>query len=237
MTPKKTKPKSLTIYSDILSNLLKLNDLGVLPNERLAEAEDLVALDRFSPAKLHDGRELKDLIVHDPSLTTWNKGILDDKHYSWNYLRAELLGKHFFTEDEIDRLNKYANTIWTAQCEKSRFEKARKLKEDEYDGPVYDGGRYYANIEEFRDCFEGNSEEGDELPEYLWTCTVRPMVNIDLGDILERVGEDIEDFDIGSLSGVKELKVAIKAFNEANKDQESWLYKNDEVVILGKDEI
>lgn len=232
MTPKKTKPKSITIYSDILSNLLKLNDLGVLPNERLREAEEFVALDRFSAAKLHDGRELKDLIVHDPSLTTWNKGILDYKHYSCHYLRVELLSKHFFTEDEIDRLNQYANPIWTAQCEKNRFEKARKLKEDEYDGPVYDGGRYYANTEEFRDCFEVNSEEGDELPEYLWTCTVRPMVNIDLGDILERVGEDIEDFDVDSLRGIKELEAAIEVFNEVNKDRESWFYKSDEVVML-----
>lgn len=232
MPPKKTKPKSLTIYSDILSNLLKLNDLGVLPNERLREAEDFLALDKFSPAKLHDGRELKDLIVHDPSLTTWNKDILGDNHF--HYLRAELLGKHFFTEDEIDRLNKYAGPLWREKCEKNRFEKARKLKEDEYGGPVYDGDSYYSNVEEFRYGFEGNSEEGDELPEYLWTCEVKPMVNISLGDILERVGEDIEDFDISSLRGAKELKAAIEAFNEANKDRESWYHKSDEVVMLDK---
>lgn len=66
-----------------------------------------------------------------------------------------------------------------ADKEKARFEKAKKLTIEEYDGPVYWDGHsgdigdgYFSDVEALLDYCE---QEGRDVPEYAWACDKEEM--------------------------------------------------------------
>jgi len=109
-----------------------------------------------------------------------------------------------------------------------RMDQAEKV--DSWDGWVYSDGHghsegYFDSVEEFAEWWE--DEFGDEpLPEYIWTCRANRIVPT--GEtIMERLLQDWlengwEDMDESDLSGLDELKAAVEAFSEANKDVVAW---------------
>jgi hypothetical protein len=137
--------------------------------------------------------------------------------------------------------------IELAEKERLRFEKATKLTEAEYDGPVFNddigwNNGYFRDTGELHDMFsdadlindltEGYPEDFNP-PAYAWACHVRPICSLDLADILENAcQEGPEDWDSADLDGTKELQAALDAFNELNKKQEVWTPDYKRVILL-----
>jgi hypothetical protein len=83
-----------------------------------------------------------------------------------------------------------------ADKEQARFEKAKKLTIEEYDGPVYWEGHsgtlgdgYFADVEDLLDHCE---QEGMDPPDYVWTCDKDEMT-LDAESIVEHAVEDMYD--------------------------------------------
>src|SRR5688572_13682432 len=65
-----------------------------------------------------------------------------------------------------------------AQRERERFEKAEKLKPENYSGPVYvDDDQYHRSLDEYLDNQESS---GEEVAEYVWACFERPVCTLDI---------------------------------------------------------
>lgn len=114
------------------------------------------------------------------------------------------------------------------KVEVERFAKAEKLTPDQWTGYVYDGKDYYADISDMRGYFSENA-----LPDYVWTCTSKHFVQVSIDDITSSLEDEAyEDFDSDDLNGWPELKIALDAFNEANKDQISYTPDYTKAVVL-----
>jgi hypothetical protein len=104
--------------------------------------------------------------------------------------------------------------------ERSRFDAAEKVKE--WSGPVCapHSDRYGRNLDELLELLD--YDESDP-PEYVWTCSERPVCHLDYGSIIEGATSDAyEDFDPDSLHGEKELTEALEKFNALNKENVVW---------------
>ena len=221
--------KKLHLYSDILGNLTKLLGLGIIPDERIQAAAEFVDFSRFKPAVLVDGRKLANLVVHDVDDHVYFAQALEDRPH---VVQAMLL-ESFFSEEEIDALNKNASWELRAKREQEQFEKAEKVPEEEYSGPVSDDDNYWGSVEEYRDQTE---DEEEEIRDYLWACEVKPTVLLDWQKVREMTTEDEtpEYFDGSDIKGLEELKAAVDAFNEKNKGWTTWQYTTKIAVILNK---
>jgi hypothetical protein len=113
--------------------------------------------------------------------------------------------------------------------EAERFAKAEKVTE--WNGAIYSDGRgwnegFFANVEDLEDwlaCEEEDDGSQPDRPEYVWTCDDKPFCQLEYDHIIENATQEAyEDWDAGNISGEKELKAAIEAFNEANKEHVSW---------------
>lgn len=108
--------------------------------------------------------------------------------------------------------------------EAARFEKAEKITD--YSGPVYvDDDEYHRDISDYLEAVAERGEdieEGEEKPErraYVWACHSRPVCSLDVDSVIEHATQDAyEDFTPDDLSGKAELKAALEAFNEKNRD-------------------
>ncbi len=135
----------------------------------------------------------------------------------------------------VSRCDKCQRVIWdreSAAKEAARFEKAEKLTEQQWAGPVAfpDDDRYFRDLGEMHDDMAD-----DELPEYVWACDARPVCALDYDDIIENATQEAyEDFDPGSLDGEAELKAALAAFNEANKDNIVFEPNFKKAVVLNR---
>lgn len=98
-----------------------------------------------------------------------------------------------------------------AAKELARFEKAEKLTS--WSGCICTSDdRFYSSIENYLDI-----NDGEEFPEYVWTCKANQFVKVDIDNLLQNIEENgYEDFDSSTLDGLKELEAACKAFEEAN---------------------
>lgn len=113
--------------------------------------------------------------------------------------------------------------------ERERFEKAEKLTDTEC-GPVVHGDTYAASVEELLEMIDG-----EDRPEYFWTCNESPVCNLDARTIIGRYTEDAyEDFDPDTLKGIPEFEAACKAFNVANAGHVKWDVNYKACVLLPK---
>ena len=111
------------------------------------------------------------------------------------------------------------------------FEKAEKLTA--WDGWVYCEGVNDDYFESVDDLLERCDDEGIDRPKYVWACKADHFVNADIEDITSRLEDTAyEDFDFADLAGLSELKAALEAFNEANKDKVSYTPDYTKAVLI-----
>lgn len=222
--------RQLNIYSDIMGNLTKLLGLGVISDERITEAAEFVDFSRFKPAVLADGRKLANLVVHDVDENVYfNQALTDRPH-----IVQKMLLESFFSDEEIASLNENASYELRQKRERESFEKAAKVPEDEYSGPVSDDDNYWGSVDEYR---EEREDEEEEVRDYLWACEVKPTVLLSWRKVSELTTDDEvpEDWDGSEIKGMDELKAAVEAFNKKNEGYTTWQYTTKIAVILNKE--
>jgi hypothetical protein len=150
--------------------------------------------------------------------------------------RDKYLAEHCCFVYHCDICGKELNNYHTRchECsEKVRFEKANKIKLDEYQGKGFYSESfgwnegYFFDIDELLDYCDG---EQISVPKYVWGCTEVP-VTIDADDILERATEEAFEDAIDNLEMVDELVEFCKKFNEANSDVITY-WNDDKTAIL-----
>ena len=119
--------------------------------------------------------------------------------------------------------------------ENERYAKAVKL--EDWDGWVYVEGvgfqdGFFRDTDELKDhCLE----DGEDVPTYAWTCSSKPLVQVDADDILDDIFKDSnEDYERRCISGISEFRDAVKAFNEANKHLLTYDPDYKTLVLLNK---
>lgn len=226
---------NLYIYSNIFNHWDYLKDSGILSNERIDEAKRFVSPETFGPAKLEGGGVIIDWILHKPTGLLIN----DWQYKNLTHCMYNSIFEKFFTDDEVEKLNKDANRIWRKKEDERRFSIAEKIKEENWDGPVYWEGMgddgYFRDIDDFRESIYEWDEEGYPYPEYIWACKEVPSCFIDFDDILDRATEDAyDDFDFNDIEGGKELEKAINIFNKLNSHLVSWEPNFKKVILLNE---
>lgn len=230
--------KSLHFYSNIFDNFDILKDSGILSNERIEEIKNYCAKDKFEKTILQGGRKLDNWVTHIPSGKVFAQTALKNSYY---WLCNSIL-EDFLTQEEVDSLNKDASQRYSEVKEQEKFEKAEKIKEEDWDGPVYSEGYgwndgYFGSIDDFYDDVRDDSEYDEEftMPKYLWTCDVSPTCIINIDSVLENLTEEAhENFDYRDLNGLDELRAAVDKFNKLNEDNVSWTPNFKKCVILNK---
>lgn len=120
------------------------------------------------------------------------------------------------------------------KSERDLFERAEKVCEETWDGPVYADGeeKYFENTDEARDYYEGIDAP---LPDFFWAAERVSFVKFDLCDVIEIFeSEAYEDFDTDDLRGTKEFEEAIEKFIEANKDTIVYRANTKKAVLMLK---
>lgn len=122
------------------------------------------------------------------------------------------------------------------QREAEKFAKAEKLSAWDgwvfWDGTGHNDG-FFPSLEELEEHLECNDDL--PLPAYVWTCNRIPFVTSILDRTLNCISENSsDDWDTSSLSGLPEFELAVKAFEEANKDQVSWDPNYKQALILAQ---
>lgn len=113
--------------------------------------------------------------------------------------------------------------------EANRFAAAEKLTE--WDGPVYDGDEFYANIDEM---IEAKDCDGSDVPEYVWACDTHQIVYISKGMLQDDgiIQDPPEDFDPDDIVIPDSMIKAMEEFNEANKELVSWSPNFKKAVLI-----
>jgi hypothetical protein len=138
------------------------------------------------------------------------------------------------------------NKNWREQAtikEAERFEKATKVSWRDYDGFVYceqgdSGDSYYPDTDELMDDLCCNDLEG--IVTYAWACTSRPIVSVDITNILENCADQAyEDWEHDG-SGLAEFVAAIEKFEKDSNTPRNTAWNVDysraiilEVIELG----
>jgi len=143
--------------------------------------------------------------------------------------------KEFLIEYENEICSEFGNESWFREREERSFEKARKIPESEYNGPVFDDDTFYYSVEEFYDMWvcDGNDEDEDmELPKFLTSSeerrTIRPE---DLDHAIENIMENVELDELPEYHIPQYLRDAWDKFCE-EESSTYYMRDDDEVVIL-----
>jgi hypothetical protein len=124
------------------------------------------------------------------------------------------------------RYSSSCNECWRAKSEaernkkeSERFEAATKIAWADYKGGmVFDGDRYFDDLEGLKDHYEGET-----MPAYVWACEDYGLSKASPDSIYENMLDGMwEDADEGDLNGREELEAAIAAFNKANESISVW---------------
>ncbi len=150
---------------------------------------------------------------------------------------------------------KYYYTCWDCRkakeiaSEKLRFEKATKIKLEDYDGPVQtdligSNEGYFASFSDLMDYL--SDEYGDEyrqaivdeeapVIDYVYAVNETNLINATLGQFLDETYEKAyEAFEESQLKGTEELEVALAKFNELNAHFKSWDVDQHRIIVLDK---
>lgn len=116
-----------------------------------------------------------------------------------------------------------------AETERVLFEKAEKISWRDYAGPVYDGSRYHADVEDYMDILACDYDRED-VPIYVWACTTRGL-HIDaeglINNFLPEYHEDAGD----QTERVDELQSMLDVWCKSQRI-ESWDQETTRVVLL-----
>ena len=224
----KTKKPTLSIYSPVEKVIEYFN---LLPKERREFIVDQIKEDKFQSVVLEDKRVIPDWVTHPLCNKIFNAHDCQ-KHYNIGLVLNAIL-----TEEEVLLLNKHANEIYLEKREKERFEKADKVLEKDWNGPVFteatgwnDG--YFQNIEEFRDYCE---DDEFEMPSYVWACKELPILSGCAGGLIEKLTQFEGEYDYGGeFEGEKEFEEAVNKFLEKNKEKVYYEIDHSTVIILKK---
>lgn len=124
-----------------------------------------------------------------------------------------------------------------AARETENLAKAMRIAEADYTGPVYYDGAWndghLRDVDEFRDWWETEHEEGAALPADVWACTAQKIRLPDASEIVEEATQDKYENAYDDVIGgdVEALQAAIDAFN-AGITAESWEVDYSRLVIL-----
>jgi hypothetical protein len=135
--------------------------------------------------------------------------------------------RHYTACDECRRKKDIAR-------ERARFDAAQKMHE--WRGPVCDPrsdrcARDIGTLLELLDC------DGAEPPDYVWTCSERPVCQLDCGSIIAAsISDSYEDFEPSSLRGQKELTKALEKFNALNKNNVVWEPNYESALVIEVEE-
>lgn len=129
-------------------------------------------------------------------------------------------------------------SCWCEECwqkneqakEAEAVSKAQQVDPATYDGPVYN-----PKIDYYAQSLADGLDMWPDL-EYFWACTVSPVVNLVLGEILEEQTQEAPDgFDVDDLDGLEDLEVAVAKFNDLNKDVVKWEPDYGRVIYPARD--
>lgn len=113
-----------------------------------------------------------------------------------------------------------------------KFQRAKKVKLSEYDGPLYDDitNTYYKNHDELYEHYEDNPDESK--PKWCYS-VVAETFNIDIDLALEHMEEEMDEdcYDRDCLVDLQELYDFISKWN-AKQIAESYYPDWDKIVIL-----
>ena len=135
---------------------------------------------------------------------------------------------------------KCRNKNWREQGlikEAERFEKATKVSWRDYDGFVYceqgdSGDNYYPDTDDLMDDICCKDLIG--IVTYAWACTSRPIVTVDIANILENCADQAyEDWEHDG-SGLVEFEAAIKKFEQDSNTLHNtvWTVDYSRAIIL-----
>lgn len=154
----------------------------------------------------------------------------------WTYMKGQIL-KTLLTDDEVDLLLNRADDIARFNCaqkEKERFDKAKKINEADWAGPIMHGDQYYDSVADLRDMMD--PEELEDV-EFVWATKERRVIpSLSVAEIVENDFFDNgwEDMEVDDLNGVEELQKALDKFVEENKGVVSYHEDNSIAIVLQK---
>lgn len=152
----------------------------------------------------------------------------------WRYVKNQIL-RAILTEEEREVLKKHAFVASCAARDQARFAKAKHVPEVEWKEGVYYGDTYYPSIEEFKEYWESNGDPDCPYPEYLWAARRQVVIqSLYVSDVVESQIDawGWEGMEVKDLNGVNELRAALNAFVEANKDVVSYIEDTSIAIIL-----
>jgi hypothetical protein len=127
---------------------------------------------------------------------------------------------------DLGRNSRTASTACGACWELRLWEKATKVLETNYDGPLTNGDRFWSDVEDALDWFEC---EEMEAPDWLWAVDVEPVC-VDADHIIDSVASGGLPSDL-ELEAVDELREAIEKWN-AKQGAAIWHPDYKRVVVL-----
>ncbi|MBS1903489.1 MAG: hypothetical protein JSS75_07295 [Bacteroidetes bacterium] len=120
-----------------------------------------------------------------------------------------------------------------AATEQKHFDSAKKISTEQYTGGIIYCDDFYASVDDLFDQLENDDVEKSEWPEWVYGCTERPVLRLNVDDIIDNgTQEAYEDFDTSDLRGVDDFRNAVKAFVDANASVIMWEPDYRTVVLL-----
>lgn len=208
--------KNKIIYCQFSEDQIK--ESGLLSPERMAQVSSAIDA-RIVPCCLPDGKALKNAFVADQGEEGRFVYARCDSPHAVEYMRRCCLPA-VLTAEELELINETCLEARSAEMDKERFAKAKKV--EAWDGGAWLGDRYFDTMDDLCDHL---ACEGDEWPEYVWAAKPQTVISsLDVSDVVEHQICDLgwEDMDTGDLNGVAELQTALDKFVEANASVVSY---------------
>jgi hypothetical protein len=143
--------------------------------------------------------------------------------------------RNYLSKEEL----KEVRNIQSFQIEKSRFEKAEKIKFSEWKGEqFYKGDNYYIDLDMFfEEMFEDYGHNFEDWDRYVWPTIPKPYITEkEAWRVYENDIEGLgEDFD-WPVHGIEELQYSLDEFVRMNKDNVAF-YPDYSKALLIDDEI
>jgi len=204
----------------------QISESGLLPEARVAELKEKLRTLPYE-AFTKDGTRIPCVMV--APTTTGDSAFMMGRGDALEFMNRHIL-QTLLTAEELELIENHWSDARHAKREADEISKAqaagRIIPADQWGDGVFDGGDYFATVEDLLDCTD------DGLPKYLYAAKPRKVVDGDiLDDILTQLQEDgWEDMTDEDFHGVEELRSAIEAFKKANENV--VVYEEDRSTLI-----